>query len=162
MAYENSLDIFCACETFLDPTVSDNQLAVDGYEFLRKDRVSIQNKNGGGMIMYFRNTLTCTRRSEKEMSRIESIWAEVELPYSKPFLLCTVYRPPNVRSNWIDLFEEELTIAQAKGLEYIIPGDFNVDMISCSNTKWLNLVQLFDLTQVLTKPTRIKSIRHRL
>ena len=60
--------LFCACETFLDPTVSDNQLALDGYEFLRKDRASIQNKNGGGVIMYFRNTLTCTRRSEIEMS----------------------------------------------------------------------------------------------
>ena len=155
MAFENSPDIFGACETFLDPNISDNQLAVDGYDFLRKDRASILNKSGGGVILYFRNTLTFTRRSELEISKIETIWAEVELPNAKPFLICTVYRPPNVRSEWIDLFEEELSIAQATGLEYIIMGDFNIDMRSCSNSKWLNLIQLFDLTQIITEPTRI-------
>ena len=107
MAYENSPDIFGACETFLDPDISDNQLAVSGYDFLRKDRASIQNKGGGGVLLYFRNTLTCTRRSELEISKIETIWAEVELPNAKPLLICTVYHPPNVRNKWIDLFEEE-------------------------------------------------------
>ena len=155
MTYENSPDIFGACETFLDPNISDNQLAVSGYDFLRKNRVSFQNKSGGGVLLYFRNTLTCTRRSELEISKIETIWAEVELPNAKPFLIFTVYRPPNVRKKWIDLFEENLSIAQATGLEYIVMGDFNIDMRSCSTSKWLNLIQLFDLTQIVTEPTRI-------
>ena len=155
MTYENSPDIFGACETFLDLNISDNQLAVSGYDFLRKNRVSIQNKSGGGVLLYFRNTLTCTRRSELEISKIETIWAEVELPNAKPFLIFTVYRPPNVRKKWIDLFEENLSIAQATGLEYIVMGDFNIDMRSCSTSKWLNLIQLFDLTQIVTEPTRI-------
>ena len=34
-------------------------------------------------------------------------------------------------------------------------GDVNVDMSSCSNNKWLSLIQLFDLPQLITEPTRI-------
>ena len=56
---------------------------------------------------------------------------------------------------WIDLFEEELSIAQTTGLEMILMGDFNIDLRSCTNHKWLNLLQLFDLSQLVTEPTRV-------
>ena len=35
---EKGPDIFGACETFLDANVSDDQIAINGFEFLRKDR----------------------------------------------------------------------------------------------------------------------------
>ena len=31
MAKNNGPDIFCACETFLEPNMSNNQIAIDGY-----------------------------------------------------------------------------------------------------------------------------------
>ena len=34
-------------------------------------------------------------------------------------------------------------------------GDFNIDLRSCTNHKWLNLLQLFDLSQLVTEPTRV-------
>ena len=34
-------------------------------------------------------------------------------------------------------------------------GDFNIDMISCPNSKWLNLIQLFDLSQLVKHSTRV-------
>ena len=34
-------------------------------------------------------------------------------------------------------------------------GDFNIDYKIRSNAKWLNLIQLFDLTQIVKDPTRI-------
>ena len=67
----------------------------------------------------------------------------------------TVYRLPSSLSQWIDLFEEELSAAQTSGLEMIIIGDINIDYHACTNSKWLNLVQLFDLTQLVTEPTRM-------
>ena len=79
----------------------------------------------------------------------------MELPNAKPFLVCPVYRPPSVHSSWIDLFEEELSIAQATGLEFILMGDFNIDFNLCTNNKWLNLLQLFDLSQLVSEPTRV-------
>ena len=32
-------------------------------------------------------------------------------------------------------FEEELSIAQATGLECIVMGDFDIDLHTCTNTK---------------------------
>ena len=34
-------------------------------------------------------------------------------------------------------------------------GDFNIDCTLCINKKWQNLVQLFDLSQLVSEPTRI-------
>ena len=49
-----------------------------------------------------------------------------------------IYRPPNTYSSWIqDLFEEELSIAQATGLEFILMGDFNIDLNTSTNKKHL-------------------------
>ena len=77
------------------------------------------------------------------------------MPNSKPFLICTAYRPPNATSDWIDKLEAELSVAQSSGLELILMGDINIDYRSCSNTKWLQLIQLFDPTQLVTNFTRI-------
>ena len=67
----------------------------------------------------------------------------------------SLYRPPSAQSEWINLFEEELSIAHSTGLEIILMGDFNIDCTSCLNRKWQNLVQLFDLSQLVSEPTRI-------
>ena len=65
---------------------------------------------------------------------IETLWAEITLPNAKPFLISSVYRPPSACSDWISLFEEELSVAQTTGLEYILIGDFNIDIALSSNT----------------------------
>ena len=106
-------------------------------------------------MLYFRSSLNCNRKKEIEISNIETLWSEITFPNSKSFLLCTIYRPPNVSCDWIDLFEAELSITQATGLEIILIGDFNINFLNCSNKKWLNLVELFDLKQMITTPTRV-------
>ena len=155
MANEKCADILGLCETFLDPSIMDQQVAIEGYEFLRKDRMDTRNKTGGGLILYLKSSLKYKRMHEYEISKIETIWAEIELPNAKPFLVCSVYRPPNVQSDWIDLFEEELCIAQATGLEFILMGDFNIDLNTCTNNKFINMLQVFDLTQFVREPTRV-------
>ena len=152
---ENGPDIIGICETFLDPSVGDSQLSINHFDLLRIDRCETQDKSGGGLLLYFRKWLTCKRRTELETSNIETLWTEVTLTNTKPFLICTLYRPPSATSEWIDLLEEELSVAQTTGLEMIIMGDANIDFQACSNNKWLNLVQLFDLTQSVTNQTRI-------
>ena len=114
-----------------------------------------RNKTGGGLIIYFRYSLKCKRRHEYEISKIETFLEEVELPNSNPFLVCSVYRPPNVHSDWIKLSKEELSIAQATGLEIILMGDFNIDLNACTNSKFSNMLQMFDLTQCVRQPMRV-------
>ena len=63
--------------------------------------------------------------------------------------------PPYAVSKWIDHFEEELSIAQATDLEYLVMVDFYIDLHTCTNTKWLHMIQLSDLFQLITESTRI-------
>ena len=155
LASENGPDILGLCETFLDSTTPDNLISVSDFEMLRKDRGCTIDKSGGGVLLYFRNTINCRRKTELEISNIETLWSEIAFPNSKPFLLCTVYRPPDAKCDWIELFEAELSIAQTTGYEIILMGDFNINYLNCSNKKWLHLVELFDLKQMITTPTRI-------
>ena len=143
------------CKTFLEPNVQYGQVKVEGYDVLRKDRAELENKTGGGLIMYFRNSLNVKRRLEIEISNTETIWAEITLPNAKLFLVCTTYRPPSSQTALIDLFEEELSAAQASCLEIILMGDFNIDLVSCINRKWLNLIQLCDLSGLVSELTRV-------
>ena len=77
------------------------------------------------------------------------------MPNSKAFPICIAYRPPNATSDCIDKLEAELSVAHSSGLELILMGDINIDYRSCSNTKWLQLIQSFDLTQLVKDFTRI-------
>ena len=70
-----------------------------------------------------------------QISNIETIWSEISMPNSKPFPICTSYRPLNATSDWINKLEAELSVAQSSGLELILMGDINIDYRSCSNTK---------------------------
>ena len=88
-----------------------------------------------------------------------TLWSEIIFPSSKPFLLCTIYRPPNVPYDWIELFEAELSVAQTTGFEIILIGDFNINYLNCSSKKWLHLVELFDIKQMITTPRELLKVR---
>ena len=53
MAINNGPDIFGLYEAFLDDTVSDGQIYINGFDFLMKGRSDTQNKYGGGLILYY-------------------------------------------------------------------------------------------------------------
>jgi exonuclease III len=44
-------DIICLTETWLDNTVTDTEVELNGYKLYRKDR-NITNKCGGGLAIY--------------------------------------------------------------------------------------------------------------
>ena len=72
---------------------------MNGYECMRKDRAETVNKSDGGLLLYIRDTVKCVRRSELEILKLKTICAEIEFPHSKPVLIYTVYRPPNVNKS---------------------------------------------------------------
>ena len=43
MANQSCPDVIGLCETFLTCNISDNQIAIDGFDFIRKDRSDTQN-----------------------------------------------------------------------------------------------------------------------
>ena len=59
MANSSSPDVLGVCETFLEPNIPDNWVAMD-----RKDRSDTVNKTGGGLVIYIWNTVKYVRRTE--------------------------------------------------------------------------------------------------
>ncbi len=118
----------------------------------RRDR---QDRDGGGILMYVKNSIFAKIRPDLSINSLETLWIELELPKSKPFILGVVYRPPNSLQSWIDLFEEEFESAHSENKEIILMGDFNIDLIKNENKKWSNFIDNVNLTQMVHSPTRI-------
>ena len=148
------------CETFLNESVDDKTLHIDGYTFERKDRdacTATDSKNGGGIVVYIRDNINYTRRIDLETSDIESVWLEFNLKNSKSFLFCSVYRPPSSKSEWIDTFFLQIEKSLLLNNEIYIAGDLNIDFKdgNAANNKWKHVIETHDLSQHINTPTRV-------
>ena len=80
LANENRPDILGRCE--IDKNISDEQVSISGYEFVRKDRCVTTDKVVGSVLLYYKNSLNCQRR-ELEIANVETLWRRSALPKSK-------------------------------------------------------------------------------
>ena len=152
--------MFGICETFLNQTVEDKILKITGYQFERKDRencTTSDKTHGGGIIIYIAEHINYIRRYDLESADIESVWLEVCVPNSKSFLICSVYRPPSAKAEWIESFSKQIDNSSSKCAEIYIMGDINIDMKNGSllNNTWKQQIELHDFTQLVKEPTRI-------
>ena len=97
------------------------------------------------------------RRKDIESIETESVWLEIIVKNSKPFLLCSFYRPHSSNADWFEYFSKEIDHAQTISDEIYIAGDMTVDCKHgiLSHPKWKHLVELYDLQQVINCPARI-------
>ena len=92
--------VICITETWLDETVWDPEISIPEYKLLRKDR----NRDGGGVCMYIRSDIPHRVRIDFQHPELETVWAEILLPKTRPILVGTCYRPPK-QMNFYDLME---------------------------------------------------------
>ena len=92
-------DIFAINESKIDELIPDNEISIPDYNFIRK----VRNRAGGGVLLYIRDNISFSDREDLVPSSLEMVCAEINRPHSKPFLVCTWYRPPN---SDMDLFNE--------------------------------------------------------
>ena len=52
-----SPDVITLCETWLDDSIKNDEVAIEGYVLVRRDR----NRHGGGIGMYIRENLSFSR-----------------------------------------------------------------------------------------------------
>ena len=69
-----------------------------------------------------------------------------------------VYRSPDSRKDWIDIYENKIKSAVNQFPEIFIFGDFSIPFtsknISC-NLKWSTFYSIYGLTQLITEQTRV-------
>ena len=126
----NSSHILGLCETFLTEKVQNNDLFINNFSFERKDRVG---KKGGGILIYIASKVPYIRRLDLEHNDIESICIQITYPNVKPFLLNFVYRPPDAKQSWINIFETVLDKIDLLNCEMHTLGDININFNKDSN-----------------------------
>ena len=154
MLKNSPFDIVAFTETHCDDTVSDNELQLDGFDFIRKDRT----RHGGGVILYIKKQLGFHRLLDIECE-LEALWISVKLREIKQLLICVLYRPPNSSDDFFDILSTMLNKALDLDSEVLVMGDFNCDLLSSNlDSKTHKLVSIMDeslLSQLIVSPTRV-------
>jgi hypothetical protein len=69
-------------ESWLTLDILDSEIDIDGYTAVRKDRVFTNKFQGGGVIVYIKNGINYTVRSDLTSDGIESIWVQINNQWS--------------------------------------------------------------------------------
>ena len=123
-------EIITISETWLNSTVSNADIELEGYKILRLDRLG---KVGGGVCMYYRNDLKVSYL--KELSSISSfgfhqLWVKIQHRKLRSIIVCVVYRPPDCPVTCLmdDLAPNHFQ-ALTHGKDIFMLGDLNCNML---------------------------------
>ena len=154
---EKNIDLIAFNETQLDASISNNILHLSDYDIIRKDR----SRSGGGVCIYLRSSINYKLRHDLVPTELEAVCLEIVKPHSKPFLVTTVYRPPNAPADFFEHFESLIKAIDDENKEFYILGDLNCDMLKTDGNenmqikKIKSLYELYQLTQLIQEATRV-------
>ena len=154
-------DIFTIVESKLDSTTQDKSINPNDYFINRVDR----NSSGGGVVTFVHPAL---RPCPLDCLQSKYINLGLEITITKILLsrqnviIIGLYRPPNSRRGWFDVFQESILDLTVHG-KLILMGDLNCDLL-CPNSpitkSFLTILELGNLvfkSEFILSPTRITS-----
>lgn len=152
LLFHTGLDVLAVSETHLSPAVESYEIAIQGYQLQRKDRLG---KIGGGVAVYFKDSLDCISIAKYDNCDIEATWLELKVK-SQRLLVGCIYRPPD-SEGFYDKFLPILERISANRKNVIITGDFNSNMLDNSGNgkKFKDVLQLVNFKNVIKNPTRV-------
>ncbi len=131
----------------------DQNYHLDNYILFRHDRND--GRVGGGVAAWISDKLVVRHRHDLERADIEAMWLEIR-SHNNVFLLCVVYRPPNMQIVFWDKLQESLDDAkQDKCNNIIILGDLNADDKTHAYDKLNLFTSINHLASLVDEPTRI-------
>ena len=112
-------------------------------------------KIGGGVAVYFKDSLDCISIAKYDNCDIEATWLELKVK-SQRLLVGCIYRPPD-SEGFYDKFLPILERISANRKNVIITGDFNSNMLDNSGNgqKFKDVLQLVNFKNVIKNPTRV-------
>ena len=150
--------VLAISETWLDDSFVDEEVSLQGYNLMRRDRDCV----GGGMAVYVAEHLNYNRlKDPRDLLPdidVESIWFELSLPKTKKILIGAIYKSPDSNaSTFTESLEKILSNFTTNETETILLGDFNFNYIAPNSAtkNFKRLTNLYQLKQLITKPTRI-------
>ena len=155
MSAPKQVDILGVGETFLNKSVGDKILHIDGYTFERKDRdacTEIDTNNGGCVLIYIRGNINYTRRIDLETSDIESIRLEIKVKKLQVFFILFSIQTSNVKvrmARYCFLADRKIALEQQRNLHI----DFKDG--NAANNKWKHVIETHELSEHIDTPTRV-------
>jgi len=156
----NNIDILCVSESLLKP--EHQIIPIPNYNIIRCDMTG----KGRGIAIIVSTKLTFKIFSLKTSdinsnNNIEHITLKIQLNKFKSFLVTCVYRHTSydkkVRENDYKSFESLFTSLIATSNDFYILGDFNLPKHK-HISPLVNIMTDLNLTQIISKPTRMKNI----
>ena len=96
-------------------------------------------------------------RIDLMVDKLESVSVQIENGRFKPFIITSIYRPPEKPISYFSYIECLIASLESENKESIIMGDTNCDFLdpSDNNTKNLKrILNLFELIQLIKEPSR--------
>ena len=147
----DAYDVLVFSESWLKPETRDENITIEN--FLPPFRADRCDRPGGGVVVYVRDSFFCKRRSDLELQGLEAVWVEIRVK-SRNILIGGFYRPPNSNTGYFELINESIDRAYNTNIvDIIILGDFNFNMSVNNKNKMTELLQEFNLKQLITEPT---------
>ena len=148
----NAFDIITVSETWLSDSVSNEAIQLTNFHPpVRRDRPGDPH---GGVAIYVKNNLFFKPRPDLLVDDLEAVWVETKLDQTS-LLIGSFYRPPSSNINYWNLIEESIHKVNNTTQKFIILGDFNNDILTNASPHLLQIMNRYQLTQYIKKPTRI-------
>ena len=151
----HSPDFVCLVETWLDSSISDNEISIPNYVCIRHDR----NRHGGGVLFYIKNDY-CYKTLSKGPSDTELFFITI---HQGP-TIGIFYRPPSSTVSVMNTLFDALSYLDISFFSnLVLIGDFNIDVLSHSHYLCNHLYRILDcfsLSQVNTAPTHCSQNGH--
>ena len=164
LVYSENSDVVCVNETWLNSTISDNEILHPRFSIFRKDR---KERSGSGVLIAVKTNSFKTVKEflldEYDLQELEIVSTELRTVTDKKILYCCCYRPPDANQCWMEKFKFYLQTVCAHYENIIMAGDFNLPNIhwdTLENTSCVNelvSVELLNdhyLSQLINAPTR--------
>ena len=158
-------DFICLSETYLDSSVPDNVLDIEGYRLVRADHPN--NIKRGGVCIYYKESLPARVINIPYIN--EALLLEMNYN-NKKVIISVIYRSPSQSTDEFESFllNFELLlddVSQCRPSLSVITGDFNARSVSwwsndINTTEGLKLSSMSSsvgFTQLINEPTHIQS-----
>ena len=138
-------------ETKIDHTISDGELLISGYSFVRK----VRSRQGGGIAIYISKNINYNVCYNLMEETLEVLWIEISISHIGKVLICSVYRPDQNAD-----YHEKLLDSFERAVNYnpnvLILGDFNINILNVNSNYFTDFMcSLLNLSQLVTEPNRV-------
>ncbi len=162
MVYSEAVDLMFVSETWLNDSISNQEILSFGYDIYRTDRSS--GRSGGGVLVAKKHGtfINNNQISSIATASLEAVAIECILPSRAKWLIVCCYRPPN--SNEINDLRSLADNVFPSYEKILIAGDFNFPNITWQDSHYISLSTLgqdfcdilhdYFMSQLCLQPTR--------